>query len=97
MNTKKQNEMEAQRILARFLDENGRITAYPAKNRAKHLVLSYLAEKFNNRTHYTEKEVNDVISLWHTFGDFFLLRRELIDNEFLARTSSGSKYWKVFD
>jgi Ser/Thr protein kinase RdoA (MazF antagonist) len=35
-----------------------------------------------------------LIECWHTFGDYFLIRRGLIDNWLLSRTKSGSRYWK---
>ena len=95
MNTEQQSEMEARRTLARFLDENGRIKAYPAKNSVKRLVLAYLSDKFDDGVLYMEKEVNEILSSWHTFDDYFLLRRALVDSGLLARTSSGSKYWKI--
>ena len=81
------------RSIKPFLDEDGKITQLPAKNKTKQLVLAYLAGKFAPVT-YTEKEVNNIISAWHTFNDYFVLRRELVDNNFLNRTLDGSKYWK---
>jgi len=77
-----------------FLDENGKIIQLPAKGEKKREVLLYLAEKFSYNRDYTEKEVNSIIDHWHTFGDYFLLRRELIDSHFLSRTWDGKKYWK---
>ncbi len=57
-------------------------------------VLSYLAEKFEVNRDYTEKEVNCICDEWHTFSDYFILRRELVDNGLLCREPSGSRYWK---
>lgn len=80
--------------IEQFLDENKKIKAWPSKGNFKTAVLSYLSEKFETGVFYSEKEVNDIIKSWHTFGDFFLLRRELIDKKFLSRTLDGAKYWK---
>ena len=82
------------RSIAMFLDEVGRIKQFPAKWEAKRAVLAYLAEKFSCDRDYTQKEVNAIISDWHTFGDYFLLRRELIDAQLLCRERDGSRYWK---
>ena len=81
--------------IAHFLNEEGRIKALPTKYSVKFLVLEYLAEKFQKGRIYTEKEVNEIANRWHTFGDFYLLRRELIDAGFLARTSDGREYWRT--
>jgi hypothetical protein len=77
-----------------YLDEDKKIKIWPSKKSVKIEILAYLAEKFDTDVYYTEKEVNEIVKYWHTFGDFFLLRRELIDKKFLSRTQDGAKYWK---
>lgn len=79
----------------RFLDDNMKIKVWPAKRDMKIAVLTYLSEKFDTGVLYKEKEVNEIINNWHTFGDFFLLRRGLIDMKYLSRTRDGLQYWKV--
>lgn len=76
-----------------FLDDAGKIKQIPAPNRTKIPVLAYLAGKFEEDRIYSEKEVNGIIDAWHTFGDYFILRRLLIDYNFLERTLDGAKYW----
>ena len=78
----------------KFLDTEGRIKQLPSKGLVKKALLAYLATKFNVDIDYTEKEVNEIIKSWHTFDDYFLLRRELIDYQFICRTIDGSRYWK---
>lgn len=80
--------------IERFLDDKGRIKIWPAKKDLKVEILSYLANKFEYNYFYAEKEVNSIINEWHTFGDYFLLRRGLIDYKLLSREKDGSKYWK---
>ncbi|MBI4858132.1 MAG: DUF2087 domain-containing protein [Acetobacterium woodii] len=77
-----------------FLNEEGKITQIPAKQSKKLLVYKYLAEKFDCDQEYSEKSVNQLINSWHTFGDFILLRRGLVETGFLCRLPDGSKYWK---
>lgn len=80
--------------IARFLDENQRVTVWPSKIDAKIAILSHIADKFEKDRQYTEKEVNTIITNWHTFGDYFLIRRSLIDYGYLSRTRNGASYWK---
>lgn len=77
-----------------FLDDEGRIKAWPAKKAKKLAVLIYLSEKFEVGRTYTEKEINEVIEQWHTFGDLFILRRGMIDEKLLSRTPNGASYWR---
>ncbi|MEX1308622.1 MAG: DUF2087 domain-containing protein [Eubacteriales bacterium] len=78
----------------RFLDDQGRITQLPRKRVVRHVLLSHLAEKFVPDKDYTEKEVNAICDKWHTFSDFFLLRREMVDAGLLCRERDGSRYWR---
>lgn len=80
--------------ILRFLDKEGRIKIWPSKKEMKHGVLQYLANKFKFGRLYSEKEINSIIENWHTFSDYFLLRRGLIDEGLLSRTKSGAKYWR---
>lgn len=76
-----------------FLDSEGKIKQIPVRNRTKIPVLSYLAGKFETSRDYTEKEVNRIIDEWHTFNDYFILRRLLVDHNMLNRTPDGTRYW----
>lgn len=80
--------------LQRLLDDSGRIKRWPKQKDYKRLVLEYLAGKFEYNRKYSEKEVNAIIQEWHTFEDYFLLRRELIESRLMLRTRSGSEYWR---
>ena len=79
--------------ISAFLDNEGKIVQIPAPRRKKIAVLAYLAGKFEKSRIYCEKEVNAIIDGWHTFGDYFILRRSLIDFKFLDRKPNGSAYW----
>jgi hypothetical protein len=78
-----------------FLDSENRITKWPSKMAMKIEVIKYMAQFFEKNITYTEKEVNAIISKHHTFNDYFMLRRGLIDYKLLARTRNGSEYWKL--
>ena len=79
--------------LKNFLDTDGKLTSYPAKFKLKILSLFYLASKFEINKKYTEKEVNELLKLWHTFNDWAMLRRDLYDRNFLDREKNCSLYW----
>ncbi|MDR3597556.1 DUF2087 domain-containing protein [Clostridium sp.] len=81
--------------IKRFLDDQGRIKIWPVKKAMKMEILKYLSTKFEYDKTYTEKEVNSIIQAWHTFSDYFLLRRGMIEYRLLCRTRDGAKYWKV--
>lgn len=81
--------------LNNFLDDKGRVVKWPAKQVLKIEVVKYIAEKFVEDCFYSEKEVNEIIDQWHTYGDYFMLRRGMIDYKLLARTRNGAQYWKV--
>lgn len=87
--------MERKINMRPFLDGEGKITQLPGKFKVRLMVLAYLAERFENDRDYTEREVNTLCDAWHTFGDFFLLRRELVDHGFLNRERDGTRYWRT--
>lgn len=80
--------------IIRFMDGRGRIKTWAAKRELKLKILEYISTKFEYGRFYSEREVNEVIENWHTFGDYFMIRRGLIDNWLLSRTKSGTRYWK---
>ncbi len=76
----------------RFLDNDGRVKAWPAKRAMQRLILEYVSEKFEPGRVYSEKEVNAILEKWHTFNDYFILRRGLIEERFFVRTRNGAEY-----
>ena len=77
-----------------FLDQNGRLTALPAKHKKKLTALWYLAGKIEAGS-YTEPEINDRLDAWTLFHDPATLRRELYNKHLLNRTADCSRYWKA--
>ncbi len=65
---------------------------FPAKRAMQLEALAYLAGKFPPCQVYSEKEVNELLGQWHTFGDPATLRRALFDARFLNRDPYGRQY-----
>jgi hypothetical protein len=80
--------------ISNFIDSTGKIKTWPSKYNLKVKILEYLAGKFEYNRFYNEKEVNSIIESYHTFSDYFLLRRGLIESKLLSRTRNGAKYWR---
>jgi len=81
------------RKINRFLDSQGRLTAYPAKYKLRVFSQFYLASKFDPGLVYSEGEINSVLQAWHSFDDWAMLRRDLYDSRFLGREPDCSQYW----
>lgn len=77
-----------------FLNEQGQLISFPAKNKKKLLAIWYLAERIPARRTFTEAEINDAIDDQTTFRDHATLRRELYNHHLLDRTNDGKTYWK---
>lgn len=78
------------RLLARFLTEDGRLHMLPSKRTKRLVVLDHVAQSFEPGKTYPEAEVNEVLASFHP--DFAALRRYLVDEEFLTR--DGGVYWR---
>jgi hypothetical protein len=85
--------MEIPSELVHFVDGEQRLRQWPAKRKIQLFALQYLATKFQLGVTYSERDANDLLNRWHTFGDGALLRRELFDNGFLERAKDGRQYW----
>ncbi|MCC6349076.1 MAG: DUF2087 domain-containing protein [Candidatus Eisenbacteria bacterium] len=81
------------RELRPFLDEQGRVVRWPARQKTQRLVVRLLAGRFEPGRDYLEKDVNFVLMDAHDFGDWAMLRRMLVDWGYLAREGGGARYW----
>lgn len=80
-----------------YLDNEGRVMVLPSrknKGAERERVFLYVASKFEEGIIYTEKQVNEILIRYHSFGDHALLRRSLIERNLLMRKRDGSAYWK---
>jgi hypothetical protein len=80
------------RELRSFVNDDGRLTQWPVRRKVQLMAIAYLATKFETGREYREREVNEVLVEWHTFGDWALLRRLLFDWCYMDRESDGTRY-----
>ncbi|MET0574390.1 MAG: DUF2087 domain-containing protein [Mesorhizobium sp.] len=73
------------------------VTRWPRKDRDRQMVLEHLAGKFEAGRIYAEKEVNEMLKRYHSFGDWALLRRELFESGGLDRDAKTGRYWLKAD
>jgi biotin operon repressor len=72
-----------------------RLKQIPTKYTKLLVILRYLASLFEPERRYTEVDVNDILESVHE--DFARLRRELVEQGFLAREAGGRAYWRVVE
>ena len=75
--------------------KDGKIQRWPKKTAAKEAVLGYIASQIPPEGKLAEKEINQIIMRNILFDDFTLIRRELIEQGYLARTRDCREYWRT--
>jgi hypothetical protein len=83
---------EFPRELRLFVDEEGRLAQRPVRQKVQRMAVAYLASRFEPGREYSEREVNETLLGWHTFGDWALLRRLLCDWRHMEREKDGTRY-----
>ena len=76
-----------------FLDASGRLEAWPVKQSLQRAFIEAIAQDFEPGRRYSEREVNELLALRHTFHDSAKLRRALFDWGHVDRTPDGAAYW----
>ena len=76
-------------VLQAFL-RDGRLVSIPAQQSKRRVVLEHLVHVFEPGVHYSEREVNALLAVWH--ADVAALRRYLVDEGLLSR--AGGEYWR---
>jgi hypothetical protein len=78
-----------------LFDADGRLQRLPAKRSLQLLALWGLWMRFDAKRPYREREVNQILTAWHSFGDYCTLRRDLVMQGLMARTADSSVYTKL--
>ncbi|MDV4151963.1 DUF2087 domain-containing protein [Clostridium sp. AL.422] len=80
------------KVIETYVDENGALKSYPAKEKKKIILLEEITKNFNVGKKYSEKEINRVLKRIYD-EDYVTIRRALIQYGFLDRSKDGSEYW----
>ncbi|BCZ48145.1 transcriptional regulator [Clostridium gelidum] len=84
-------EKERESTIKNYMDENGAIKTFPAKEKKKIIVLSEIVKQFYKGKKYSEKEVNRILE--RIYEDYATIRRALIEYGFIERSNDCSSYW----
>jgi hypothetical protein len=72
-----------------------KLKIFPSKEKKKYVLLGFIIELFEKDKAYSEKEVNEILK--PVYKDFAIIRRYLVDYNYLDRLDNGSAYWVVID
>lgn len=84
-------DKEKKSVIENYMNENGSLKSYPAKEKKKIIILSEIVKNFSKGKTYSEKELNRILE--RIYEDYATLRRALIEYGFIERTNDCSSYW----
>lgn len=84
-------DKEKSDVIKTYMDENGALKSYPAKEKKKIVVLAEITKNFSKGKTYSEKEVNRILK--RIYEDYVTIRRALIEYGFIERSNDCSSYW----
>lgn len=79
------------KILHDILLPDGRLKVIPAQRKKREVILRHILKEFQPEVHYSEKQVNEIISKFH--ADTATLRREMIAYKMMQRAEG--EYWRM--
>lgn len=82
---------ETAKTLKTYMDENGGLKQFPAREKKKIIILREIVKNFKSNTDYSEAEVNRILKRIYE-PDFPTIRRYLIEYGFLERSRDCSVY-----
>jgi len=81
------------KVIADYTRRDGSLKTIPAQRKKLEAILRYVVNAFEVGKHYSEKQVNEILSGYHE--DTASLRRELVGFGLVQREGGGGKYWRV--
>ena len=81
------------KVVNDYLQPDGRLKTIPSQRKKLEAVLRYVVRAFEPGIHYSEKQVNEMLSCY--YEDTASLRRELISVKLMAREGGGGDYWRL--
>lgn len=84
-------DKERETTIKNYMNANGTIKTYPAKEKRKIIILSEIVKNFAKGKQYSEKEINRILE--RIYEDYATIRRALIEYGFIERSSDCTTYW----
>ncbi len=81
------------KVLASFLDREGRIKSFPSQEKKFLVLLLHVLKAFEPGVRYSEKQVNEILLRFN--DDTASLRRGMIEYHIMDRAGGGGDYWLV--
>lgn len=82
---------ERDKTIRTYLDENGRLKQFPAREKKKIIILGEIVKRFDPETAYPESAVNEILKAVYP-EDHVTIRRALIEYGFLERSKDCTAY-----
>ena len=80
-----------QKVVADYSTPDGHLKTIPSQRKKLDVILRHVGRAFELAVTYSENEVNQILKDFH--ADTSSLRRELIGNGILKRSTDGREYW----
>lgn len=80
------------KVITDYTRRDGSLKTIPAQRKKLEAILRYVVKAFKVGKHYSEKQVNEILSVYHT--DTASLRRELVGAKLMVREGGGGEYWR---
>lgn len=80
-----------QKVLAAFLDTEGKVKSFPAQEKKFRVILNYIFKAFEPGVEYSEKQINEILAKYNE--DTATLRRSLVEYKLMERQGGGGSYW----
>lgn len=84
-------DKEKESTVKNYMDENGALKTFPAKEKKKIIILSVIIKNFAKGRKYSEKEINNILK--RIYEDYATIRRALVEYGFIERADDCSSYW----
>jgi hypothetical protein len=81
---------EQEQIVSKYFSD-GILTKFPLKEKQRLVILREISNQLKINYVYEEQELNQILKGF--YGDYVLLRRNLVDYGFIDRKIDGSSYW----
>ncbi|NMC84239.1 MAG: metalloregulator ArsR/SmtB family transcription factor [Anaerolineaceae bacterium] len=87
------DDLFERKVMTAFTDSEGRIKAFPEKEKKLLVLLNYVLQAFEPGKRYSERELNEILKRYN--ADTAFLRRSLVEYKLMGREGGGGEYWRL--